>query len=192
MSKLKIPEPDLQITFYHRLHEIRGTFLMEALRSTVSELQITEIDKQLAEFVSKSALTRVGSWGLRGELIFPVPCLLEANPFLLGYYRLLLGFSQKQFYGDRYGFACFKAMEENGRINADNAPFIETLCNVLCDSAETLLQNVEHLSQQTIHELTLLTLGPQLRGSALKISIQRVLRTDMRTRRNGIGCNERP
>lgn len=169
MSNLKIPEPDLQISFYHRLQEIRRTHLLDALLATVMDLEISPIDQQLAELTSRSGLRKVAGWGLRGELVFAVPCVLAANPRLLGYYRLLLGFSQKQFYGERYGFAPFKSMEENGQISSGNMPRLNDLCKALCASAEALVQNVPHLSKETVHELTLLTLGPQLRGGALNI-----------------------
>lgn len=167
MSSFKIPEPDLQIHFFQRLNQIRNTYLIDALLATVSRLQIRMIDKQLAEFVSNEGLQRIASWGLRGELIFAVPYVLEDNPQLLGYYRLLLGFSQKEFYGSRYGLSPFKSMEENGRISATNTSNLQELCKILCGSAERLLEGVGDLSQETIHELTLLTLGPQLRGGAL-------------------------
>jgi uncharacterized membrane protein YiaA len=52
--------------------------------------------------------------GLRGELVYPVPYLFANNPFLLGYYRLLLGFSQKEFYSTAFGVSIFKTMEVKG------------------------------------------------------------------------------
>nr|VFK20912.1 MAG: XcyI restriction endonuclease [Candidatus Kentron sp. LPFa] len=169
MTEFKVPEPDLQIAFYHRLQEIRNICLLDALLSTVAHLEITEIDRQLAEFVSNTGLQQVAVWGLRGELVFAVPCVLHKNPQLLGYYRLLLGVSQKEFYGNRYGFGRFKIMEERGRISAKNADGVTDLCRVLCKSGESLAENVGPLSRDGVHELTLLTLGPQLRGGALNI-----------------------
>ena len=49
-----------------------------------------------------------------------MPYVLRSQPRLLGYYRLLLCFSQKQFYGERYGFAPFKPMEEKGSLTANH------------------------------------------------------------------------
>jgi hypothetical protein len=45
--------------------------------------------------------------------------VLEANPYLLGYYRLLMGYSQKEFYGRDKGFGVgyFKSMEEKGKVS---------------------------------------------------------------------------
>jgi hypothetical protein len=169
MKRLKVPEPDLQITFFHRLQEIRHTYLLNALLSTVADLKIIEIDRQLSGFVSGKGLQRVAGWGLRGELVFAVPYVLKENPYLLGYYRLLLGFSQKQFYGDRYGFTPFKSMEERGLLSPKNEPFLNELCQVLCSSAEDLIKSIGKLTPEGVHELTLLTLGPQLRGGALNV-----------------------
>lgn len=169
MSKFKIPEPDLQITFYYRLQEIRETHLLDALLATVKELDITEVDRELSTLAARSALSKMAGWGLRAELVFAVPCVLKANPRLLGYYRLLLGFSQKQFYGSRYGFGSFKSMETDNRITAANEEKLVEVARTLCASAQSLVESIEHLSKDTVHELTLLTLGPQLRGGALNL-----------------------
>jgi len=163
----RIPKPDLQIAFYERLEEIRHLYLLDALLATVSRLDIAKVDKQLAEFVPNERLQEIAGWGLRGELVFAMPCVLEANPLLLGYYRLLLGFSQKQFYGSRYGLGPLKPMEDKGRLSKANSALLPELCKALCASADGLLEGVGRLSHGTVHELTLLTLGPQLRGGAL-------------------------
>jgi hypothetical protein len=169
MSQFKIPKPDLQITFFHRLKEIRKTYLLDSLLSVVATLQIPKIDEELGAFVSNKGLQKVAGWGLRGEIVFPVPCIVHANPKILGYYRLLLGFSQKQFYGGQYGFGPCKPMEEKGQLSAGNEAVLPDLCQTLCASAEFLVQGIDELSQESVHELTLLTLGPQLRGGALNI-----------------------
>lgn len=167
MSAFKIPEPDLQIEFYHRLQKIRETYLLDALLSAVSSLEIPQIDQELRELVSNSSLQKMAGWGLRGEIVFAVPYVLQNQPALLGYYRLLLGFSQKQFYGERYGLASFKPMEDAGRLTSNHLSTIRELSQALCGSAELLINGILKLSQQSVHELTLLTVGPQLRGGVL-------------------------
>ena len=169
MKEFRVPEPDLQITFFHRLQEIRNTYLLNALLSTVASLEIKKIDRELSDFVSKRGLQRVAGWGLRGELIFPVPSVLKKNPQLLGYYRLLLGFSQKQFYGDRYGITSFKSLEEKSRLSSENESSLKELCQILCSSADHLIKGITRLTPEGVHEMTLLTLGPQLRGGALNL-----------------------
>jgi len=142
MSQFKIPLPDLQITFYNRLHELRESFLLQALLRAVSTLDICEIDKELSRFAPKSALQVTAGWGLRGELLFPIPYLLTNRPQLLGYYRLLLGFSQKEFYGKQYGFGPMKSMEEKGSIPLRQQDALPELCKTLCRSSEYLIEGV--------------------------------------------------
>jgi hypothetical protein len=167
MTSFLVPEPDLQIEFHRRLEAIRESWLIDALLSTVSRLEISQIDRELADLVSPPAMQEVAGWGLRGEILFAVPYVLESKPALLGYYRLLLGFSQKQFYGDRYGLRLFKSMEDTGQLSAANQAELKGLCQTLCQSAQLLLEGTGPLSRQAVHELTLLTLGPQFRGGAL-------------------------
>ncbi len=169
MTVFTVPEPDLQIEFYNRLSQLRHTCLLEALLDVVSKLDIPTIDQELKEQVSPDALRKTAGWGLRGEVIFATPHVLEADPKLLGYYRLLLGFSQKQFYGGAHGFGPFKAMEEAGRLTANNLEALKDLCGALCNSSERLIAGIPRLSHEIAHELTLLTLGPQLRGGALNL-----------------------
>jgi hypothetical protein len=60
-----------------------------------SAIDITNIDSELAKLAPPDGLSELASHGLRAELMFAVPWVLRANPRLLGYYRLLLGLSQK-------------------------------------------------------------------------------------------------
>ena len=106
--------------------------------------------------------------GLRGELAFPVPCLLENYPKLIGYYRLLLGFSQKAFYSSEFGLSGFKAMEEKGILSKNIKNLLPELCNSLIQSSCLLIDGIgtDRVSKQLLDDLTLLTVGPQLRGGA--------------------------
>jgi hypothetical protein len=87
---------------------------------------------------------------------------------LLAYYRLLLGYSQKAFYSSDTGCGRFKAMEEAGQLSISCEPDLEDLCRGLNDSASYLLNSIleASLSMSFLDDLTLLTLGPQLRGGA--------------------------
>lgn len=163
-----IPVPELQIDFSFALAEIRTLYLQEALSKTIQTLSIAEIDKELAAFVPSPHLSALASHGLRGELLFPVPAVLKANPLLLGYYRLLLGFSQKEFYTARTGVSPFKSMEERGALTEKNAAQLEELCNALIERCCALLDGIgpTRISRELLDDLTILTLGPQLRGGA--------------------------
>jgi hypothetical protein len=164
----KIPDPELQIDFSGVLAEIRGEYLQDALASTVKHLDITEIDKALAAFVPKESLATLASHGLRGELMFPVPLILTENPRLLGYYRLLYGYSQKEFYTTETGVSRFQTMEKRGTLTPAHAAALDDLCHALSGAAAMLLDGIgaKRISQALLDDLTLLTLGPQLRGGA--------------------------
>lgn len=161
---MPVLEPDLQVSFYYRLQSIRQLYLHEALRDTVQNVTVKEIDQELAQHVGESALRKTASFGLRGEVVFAVPCLLRANPYLLGYYRLLLGLSQKEFYS-KGPFGSFKRMEESGEVSPTAAARLPALSASLIGSAEILVEKMNNLSLAAFHELQILTLGPQLRGS---------------------------
>ncbi len=161
---LPILKPGLQAAFYFRLREIREKHLGDALASTVQRLDIAEIDRELSRFVSANAMRRVASFGLRAELVFPIPVILEANPFLLGYYRLLYGMSQKEFY-QKGPFGSFRRLEDEGRLRSGHQDRMIPLCKSLVGTGEQLLGALDSLTINTIHELQLLTIGPQLRGS---------------------------
>ena len=105
----------------------------------------------------------VAQRGLRGELVFPVPYLLVSKPMLLAYYRLLLGFSQKEFY--RGPFGRFKKMESEGVLTRATHDLLRLLCDSLIESSWILVNGLPDLSADTLNSLTLLTLGPQFRGS---------------------------
>ena len=162
-SPLLILKPDLQVAFYRKLKSINDQYLYQALSDTVKQIFIPDIDKQLAEYVDHEALKKVASFGLRGEIFFPVPCIILSNPKLLGYYRLLLGFSQKEFY-NKGPFGSFKRLEEQGIITKKISLQIEALCISLIGSAVIMIEQIDDLSLGTIRDLQMLTLGPQLRG----------------------------
>lgn len=166
MKPIQLPPPDTQVDFSVFLATARKTFLMDALCDVVSNLDVSSIDSELALFVPADDLRKIASVGLRGELVFPVPIVLKENPRLLSYYRLLLGHSQKAFYDGRTGTASYKCMETSGLL-PKTAPLNE-LCKELIRGLCLLIQGitVSSISRNLLDDLTLLTLGPQLRGGA--------------------------
>lgn len=162
-TRYPVLSPDLQVAFHFRLENLRGLYFGGALTQTVEGLDIEQLDRQLARYVPKGALTRVASFGLRGEVVFPVPCLLVANPYLLGYYRLLYGLSQKEFYSAG-PFGRFIGLEERGEVPTRVAELVPALCRSLVGTGEKLVEGIGQLTLESIHELQLLTLGPYLRG----------------------------
>jgi hypothetical protein len=141
-------------------------YLREALSETIKGLDLRKLNTELDRFAPENDLNLLARAGVRGEFLFPVPCLLTANPRLLGYYRLLLGFSQKEFF-NKSKLGRFKGMEEKGTISRAVAPEIEELCHAFAERCSQLLAELapDRLSLDLFDDLTLLTLGPQLRGS---------------------------
>lgn len=167
---ITFPPPNLQLGFAFALKRIRAVYLQSALLETVRDLDIANIDDELANYVPRKDLQTLATYGLRAELLYPVPAILTANPYLVGYYRLLLGYSQKEFYGADKGFGVghFKTMETKGFIGKRAAGEIDDLCEAFSQASSTLLAGLGplKLSRELLDDLTLLTVGPQLRGGA--------------------------
>lgn len=164
MRKLPILSPNLQISFYYKLKEITEQHLDAALSRAVTTVSLGEINKQLEKLVASSALTKLAAFGMRGELTFAVPVILRNNPFLLGYYRTMLGFSQKEFYSQG-GYGRFKRMEESGDLGQLTSSDLNQLCNCLSQSSALLIETFDSFEPRDVRDLQLLTIGAQLRGS---------------------------
>ncbi|MFN3998172.1 XcyI family restriction endonuclease [Algoriphagus sp.] len=155
---------ELQINFFYRLKLIKEQYFKKSLTATVSVLDIEEINSELSKFINKSSLNKLAAHGLRGELFFSSPIILKTNPYLLGYYRLLYGFSQKEFFS-KGPFGGFKLMEEKGILSKTAASNLEFLCETLAKCGENIVNGIDEFTFETISDLQLLTLGPQFRGS---------------------------
>jgi hypothetical protein len=175
---ISIPAPQLQVDFALALEKIRATYLQEALGVSVSSLDVRMIDAELGKLAPASALAELAGRGLRGELLFAVPCVLRANPRLLGYYRLLLGFSQKAFYAFS-GAGLFRSMEEKGSLRPKQAASLQPLCLALAPVSAALLTGIgaRRMTRDLLDDLTLLTVGPYLRGgSNVKVGMAGIVR----------------
>lgn len=161
---LPVLEPRLQVSFYYKLQSIKDLYLHAALSRAIDGLDLSVVDRELARLVPSTVLRRVASAGIRGEVLFPVPCVLNADPYLLGYYRLLLGFSQKEMY-HKGPFGRYRRLEDMGELGRVGPTELENLCVSLIGSAARLAGGLDDLTLDGIKELQLLTLGPQLRGS---------------------------
>jgi hypothetical protein len=166
-AQLEFPvlKPTGQINFYSRLQAVKKRYLQEALKETIAAapFDLHALDEELASFVDAARLKQLASLHLRGEAFFPVPYLLSRNPFLLGYYRLLYGFSCKAFY-EQGPFKRFQRLENDGLVESRIEAQIPSLCRTLCATGSLLVELIEHVSLATVNELQILTLGAQFRG----------------------------
>jgi hypothetical protein len=163
----KIPDPELQVSFARALAEIRSAMLQDALRDTVRALDIPAVDKELADIVPAHSLATLAGCGLRGELMFAAPIVIAANPRLVGYYRLLYGYSQKEFYKPGIG-SMFRSAETTGKLSRSGVEALPVFCGAMAEAGALLLAGVSTgvVNAAVLDDLTLLTLGPQLRGGA--------------------------
>ena len=104
------------VGLFDALVAARASVLQPALSEAVSAVGVARLDAELGELVPDAALTKLASLGLRGELLFPTPSLLREKPTLIGYYRMLLGLSQKAF-ARLDGFKRFSAAEKSGVLS---------------------------------------------------------------------------
>jgi hypothetical protein len=183
----RVLTPDLQVRFWTRLQVIRNEYLGESLARTVRELDIARLDKELSAFVGTERLAALAACTLRGETWYPVPYVLQAKPLLLGYYRLLYGISQKQFAQKPFGQ--FAAMEAGNRLSPSNGRLLPALCESLIETGWALFEGVQPVSAAAIHELQLLTIGPQLRGSENNLIGEEATRTVFNLIRNLVGTH---
>jgi hypothetical protein len=155
---------ELQVDFYYRLKEIKKSILRESMSRTIKEIPLKTIDSELNKYAPKGVLSKIASFGLRGEVFLPVPCILKKNPKLIAYYRLLYGVSQKEFYKSE-NFGKYKTYEvSNGDFQVADSDAIE-LSKKLIQIGRELVEGIDSLSIETIQELQILTLGAQFRGS---------------------------
>lgn len=146
-----------------RLREIEQESLAPALREAVAATALRTIDSELGTFVDESALTRLASFGVRGEVVFPIPSLLRANPRLLRYYRLLYGVSKKDWRDPPW--SAFLEMEGSSTLKPEVEARLSEFCNSLCETGRGLVMGLEEISVLGIRDLQLLTLGGQFRGA---------------------------
>ena len=156
----------MQVDFAYALFSMRQTTLQNALLSTVGEMDIAQLDQELAQFAPRESLAILARHGLRGEIVFCVPALIKANPYLVGYYRLLLGYSRKSFYEGGNGLGAFKRAEDAGKFSLRIDEALDEFCGGINKAASYLVNKLESnmIKAGFLDDLTLLTLGSQLRG----------------------------
>lgn len=163
---IDVPYPSRQVAFHQLLVAARKIWLEDALSDALKTTDPREVKKQVAELVPREAQQILAAAGIRDEHVFPMPAVLEAKPTLLGYYRLLLGISQKSFYGTGTGLGRFKSMETRGTLNPKQAGELSALCLEMAKAFTTLvLQLSPTITKRDVDELPLLTLGSQFQGA---------------------------
>jgi hypothetical protein len=158
--------PSRQVIFHQMLVAARKTALMDALSATLGNLDPGIVKAQISLFVPEDVQKVLAAAGIRDEHVFPVPVILERQPTLVGYYRLLLGVSQKRFYRQGTDMGPFKSMESRGLINPRKQPDLAVFCASTARHLADLVRQISPaITARDVSELPLLTLGAQLYGS---------------------------
>lgn len=166
MTAPKIFSATRQLAFHQLLVGARRNWLADALREALGSIDPNELKKELSGYVSADAQRLLAEAGIRDEFVFPTPLLLRTRPTLVGYYRLLLGVSQKEFYRSGTGMAPFKSMETVGTLSQRQDANLDEFCQAMCRSlAELVLQLSPKVTPRDVSELPLLTLGSQFQGA---------------------------
>ena len=163
---MKAPSPSRQLAFHQLLVGARKTWLTDALQEALKETTSETVKRELAELLPADVQQILAQAGVRDEYVFPAPSVLAKAPTLLGYYRLLLGTSQKSFYAGDTGFGAFKTMETHGSLNERQRAALPEICAALAESLADLVRQLSPgVTARDIGELPLLTLGSQFQGA---------------------------
>ena len=163
---INLPSSKPQATVASYLEEFRKIYLQQALSTAIQAVELQLLNKELDALTPVEDLRALASRGIRGEFVFALPIIIQTKPSLLGYYRLLLGYSQKEFY-QKCKLGRFEALEAKGELPERLKDELGALCRALIQRASELLNEIgfQKLTLELFDDLSLLTLGPQLRGS---------------------------
>lgn len=163
---LSPPSPARQVAFHQLLVGARSRWLVDALYQALNEVDPIILKQEAAALIPADVQTILAAAGIRDEHVFPLPCLITIQPTLLGYYRLLLGASQKSFYRSDTGLAGFKAMETSNALSPRHRERLLDLCGALAGPLASLVRQMSpEITLRDVQELPLLTLGAQFQGA---------------------------
>src|SRR5437016_2341296 len=138
---INLPSSKPQANVASYLEEFRRIYLQQALSNAIHAVDLPAINKELDRLVPAQDLRKLASRGIRGEFVFSIPTLLAKKPNLLGYYRLLLGYSQKEFY-HKSKLGRFEILEAKGTLPGRLKDELENLCRALIQRASEMLNEI--------------------------------------------------
>lgn len=160
------PPVSNQAAFHQLLTAARQTSLLEAVQATAKKADIRRIREEIAQRIPADVQQVLAGAGIRDEFVFPTTILLEEKPTLLTHYRLLLGVSQKRFYGPHWKLGRFKSMEDGGVLSEWQRAQLDQLCETISGPmCELIRELAPSLAVRDLNDLPLLTLGAQYYGS---------------------------
>lgn len=165
-SVIPVPDNSRQVAFHELLVVARQSWLIDAVKEAIVEVDPNRLRGELALFVPADAHQLLAAAGLPDECVFPLPSILEAKPTLVGYYRLLLGSPQKTFYGVGSGLGKFKSMEENGSLNKNQIAGLPDFCTAMGVALAGMVRQLSPaIGKRDLIELPVMTLGQKFQGA---------------------------
>lgn len=165
MKEIAVPSTAKQLKAQNILKFYRDSMLGDTLRKTVSTINPQILHKEIVDYVPTNGMKILQRAGSREEVAFALPCVLYKNPRLLGYYRLLMGISEKQFYTRASGLSSYKCFEHEGKIGHHSSNDIESLCMAINKNMDDFLSNANKTSlSEDLKALPLMTLGVYVDG----------------------------
>jgi XcyI-like restriction endonuclease len=161
-----LPPPVRQLYVHRLLAAARETVLADVVLDVLGRVDPDFVAVELRDLAPQEPRRLLAAAGVRDELVFATPTVLTAQPTTLGYYRLLLGVSQKQMYRADTGMSQFRSMESRNTLAPKFRPQLPTLCRAMNHAMAELITTMDGgITQQDVHQLPLLMLGAQLDGS---------------------------
>jgi hypothetical protein len=149
------------------LSAARKTWTIDALSTVLFQVDPQTLKQQIMTYVPTDIQQILAGQGILDAHVFPTPVVLEEQPTLVGYYRLLTGVGQKGFYRGGTGMGPFQRMENHGLLVPATHALLPEFCLVMADVLVELIRAIAPtLTSRDIHELQLLTLGSNFYGSA--------------------------
>lgn len=166
LPNLILPAPVRQFYVHSLLVAARDTMMADVLLKTLGTIDPDELADDIKAVAPSEARKSLQAAGIRDELVFAAPSVLATRPSLLGYYRLLLGVSQKQFYTRVSGLSRFKPMEVRNSLSSRNGDVLKELCIAINDAlGEMVTGIVGGIKPKDLEQLPLIALGAQFDGS---------------------------
>lgn len=168
---IAVPPVTKQLAVHQMLLVFRKSVLHGALLDALGDVDPHVVSSELGALAPAAGRQTLATAGIRDEFAFATPSLLRHSPKLLGYYRLLLGISQKQFYAAATGLSAFRRMEDRGVVSEAMDVRLEELCEALNAAMGDLISQISPtITAQDVDQLPLLVLGAQIDGS-LRVKI---------------------
>lgn len=163
--KITLPPINKQLYAQQVLIGARTTQLDTGVSEVASSVSPLSLRRDALRCVPRDGLTDAQSLGIRDELVFALPSMLRRRPTLIGYYRMLLGYSIKQFYTVASGLSPFHEMESGKVPHTITDGDLIAFCKAYNETMSDFLTRASRADiLKDLHDLPVMTLGVYVDG----------------------------